>query len=282
MSALQKAGIVCCSNGQLREYEAQNRLLAQVLLSLGYQAEFSNYIYANHGSLSGNAKERAAALMDFYKDDSIRVIFDISGGDVANEILDYLDFGLIAKSQKQLWGYSDLTTVLNAIYAKTGNASVLYQIKNLVYHHAEQQRRDFAQWHEARRDHLFDFSYHFVQGHVMEGTVIGGNIRCFLKLAGTPYFPDVSGRLLLLEALGGEVPQMTTYFSQLKQMGMFEKAAGVILGTFTKMEQKGCKPTACELLLQYVDPQLPIVKTEQIGHGTDSKAIVIGGYRKFT
>lgn len=282
MSALQKAGIVCCSNGQSREYEELNRGLAKVLLSLGYQVEFSKYLYANNGKLSGSAKERAGALMDFYKDDSIQVIFDISGGDAANEILDYLDFALIAKSQKQLWGYSDLTTVLNAIYTKTGNTSVLYQIKNLVYDHAEQQRRDFAQWNTAQDNPLLDFSYHFVQGHCMEGTVIGGNTRCFLKLAGTPYFPDVSGKLLLLEALGGEIPQMIAYFSQLKQMGVFDKIAGIILGTFTKMEQAHCQPSACELLLQYVDERLPVIQTREIGHGTDSKAIVIGGYRKFT
>lgn len=41
------------------------------------------------------------------------------------------------------WGYSDLTTIINAIYTKTGKASVLYQIRNLIYDHKEQQRADF-------------------------------------------------------------------------------------------------------------------------------------------
>ncbi len=27
----------------------------------------------------------------------------------------------------------------------------------------------------------------------MEGIVVGGNIRCLLKLAGTPYWPDMRG-----------------------------------------------------------------------------------------
>lgn len=281
MDVGKKAGIVCCSNGQLREYEAQNRLLMQVLLSLGYQSEFSNCIYANNGKFCGNAQERADALMAFYRDAGTDIIFDISGGDVANEILDYLDFECIAKSQKQLWGYSDLTTVLNAIYAKTGNSSVLYQIKNLVYDHAGLQQRRFADWDRGHWGQLFDFSYRFVQGTRMEGAVVGGNARCFLKLAGTEYFPDVSGKLLLLEALGGEVPQILAYFSQLKQMGVFDKISGVILGTFTKMEQLHCRPSVWELLLPYVGSHLPVIQTKEIGHGTDSKAIVIGDYRKF-
>ena len=81
--------------------------------------------------------------MSFYKDDKIKAIFDISGGDVANGILPYLDYEQIANSEKMFWGYSDLTTVLNAIYKKTGKASVLYQIRNLIYDCKEVQIADF-------------------------------------------------------------------------------------------------------------------------------------------
>lgn len=80
--------------------------------------------------------------MDFYRDDTIEEIFDVSGGDMANEILPYLDFQTIAYAKKHFWGYSDLTTVLNAIYARTGKASVLYQIRNLTYEHSQQQITD--------------------------------------------------------------------------------------------------------------------------------------------
>lgn len=194
MTTYTKVGIVCCSNGQLREYEKQNDDLTQTLLSLGYQAVFSRCIYADSNGLCGTAKERAFALMNFYNDDDIKVIFDISGGDVANEILDDLDYDVIKKSAKQLWGYSDLTTVLNAIYAKTGKESVLYQIKNLVYDFAEQQQSDFSS-----ATALLDFQYNYVQGHHdMEGVVVGGNIRCFLKLAGTEYFPDLTNKTFFL------------------------------------------------------------------------------------
>jgi ABC-type antimicrobial peptide transport system permease subunit len=73
------------------------------------------YIYVKDSIYSGTAAERAEALMNFYKDEEIRAIFDISGGDIANEILPYLDFEVIGKMQKQFWGYSDLTTIINAI-----------------------------------------------------------------------------------------------------------------------------------------------------------------------
>ena len=110
----------------------------------------------------------------------------------------------------------------------------------------------------------------------MKGVVVGGNIRCFLKLAGTRYFPDLQDKILFLESLGGEVPQMATYLAQLKQIGAFKKVNGVLLGTFTTMEQKHCEPDIITLVKEICGREMPIAKTAEIGHGDDSKAIVIG------
>ena len=111
------------------------------------------------------------------------------------------------------------------------------------------------------------------------GVVVGGNIRCLLKLAGTPYLPDFENKILLLEAFGGEVSLITTFFNQLKQMGVFSKINGILLGTFTKMEENNLKPTVEEILINVLnDRQLPIAKTKEIGHGSDSKCIAIGKF----
>lgn len=129
---------------------------------------------------------------------------------------------------------------------------------------------------QRKGDDLFRFDYHFIQGTEMEGTVIGGNIRCLLKLAGTEYFPDCHDRILLLESLSGGMSRIIAYFSQLQQMGVFEQCAGVLLGTFTQLEQENGTDTAPELLRHFVRSDLPIAKTQQIGHGEDSKAVMIG------
>ena len=52
--------------------------------------------------------------------------------------------------------------------------------------------------------------------------------------------------------------------------------AGILLGTFTEIEKEKCMSTVLELLKNRVSKALPIVVTRDIGHGTDSKAIVIG------
>ena len=273
-----KVGIVCCSNGQLKEYQESVEMLEKELLDMGLIPVFSDYIYARDSIYSGTAAERAEALMNFYKDEEIRAIFDISGGDIANEILPYLDFEVIARTDKQFWGYSDLTTIINAIYAKTGKASVLYQVKNLIWDESGMQLENYASSVLENEKRLFSPTFIFAQKKKMQGVVVGGNVRCLLKLAGTPYWPDMNNKILLLESLGGEVPQMVTYLNQLKQMGVFEQINGILLGTFTTMEKNQCYPDIVTLVKTYVGEGMPIAVTKEIGHGKDSKAMIIGEY----
>lgn len=272
----EKIGIVCCSNGQKREYSEKIKYLESTLLGIGVQPIFSDYIYEKDNVFSGTAKERTNALMKFYTDDEIKGIFDISGGDIANGVLPYLDYEVIADSSKMFWGYSDLTTIINAIYAKTGKASVLYQLRNLIYDYKEQQTADFKNTLLENKNDLFDFKYTFIQQKEMQGIVVGGNIRCFLKLAGTEFMPDLTDKILLLESRGGTVPQMETCLCQLQQLGAFDKVAGILLGTFTQMENEKCIPNVETLIKKFIRKDLPIAVTKDIGHGTNSKAIFIG------
>ena len=85
----------------------------------------------------------------------------------------------------------------------------------------------------------------------------------------------------MLESLGGTAAQMLTYFSQLQQLGTFEKVKGILLGTFTQMESEKCTPDVWTLLGRFVGSELPVAKTAFIGHGTDSRAVVVGEYRRF-
>ena len=271
---MKKVGIVACSDAHKEKYRKQNEELIRFLESNGIRTVISSCIYEKNDSIfSGSPKEKADQLMRMFTDPDIEEIYDISGGDVANQILDDLDYERIARSKAVFWGYSDLTTVINAVYTMTGKASVLYQVKFMTSfgNSAELQRERFQ-----NRNELFSPAFEFVQKNAMSGVVVGGNIRCFLKLAGTRYFPDLENKILLLEARGGEVPQMTTYLSQLKQIGAFEKVKGIILGTFTTMEKNHCVPDIVTLVKEYAHPETPIAVTKDIGHGDNAKAICIG------
>lgn len=273
-----KVAITCLSNGQLiSNKEKVNRLLEK-LKNIGLNPICSKYIFQKEDSISsGSGRERGNELMDFYLDKEIKAIFDISGGDIANEVLEYLDFNLIKESKKPFFGYSDLTTIINSIYKKSERASYLYQVRNLIYDFEEEQTRNFINSILNGKDDLFKINYKFLRGDFMEGVVIGGNIRCLLKLAGTEYMPSFKDKILFLESFGGEEALMRTYLNQLKQIGAFKNIRGILLGTFTKMEENNISPTIEELVLNIVeDKEVPIAKTYDVGHGSNSKCIIIG------
>ena len=138
---MKKVGIVACSDAQKEEYRGRNEELVRFLESIDYEPILSSCIYAAEGVFSGTPKARAEQLMSMFADPDVEEIYDISGGDVANQILDDLDYELISKSRAVFWGYSDLTTVINAIYTMTGKASVLYQITLQNRTHAVESNR---------------------------------------------------------------------------------------------------------------------------------------------
>ena len=221
-------------------------------------------------------REKADALNGFFRDPSVDYIFDVSGGDLANTVLPYLDFDAIRSSKALYFGFSDLTTVINAIIAKTGRMAVNYQVRNLVYDDAAAQQAYFRESVLTGRFDVSALEIRFLRGSRMEGKVFGGNIRCFLKLAGTTYWPDLTGGILLLESLGGGVYEMATALEQYRQMGVFDRISGILLGTFTRMEENHLTPTIEELVLQMTPESVPVAKTRRVGHYPNARAIPLG------
>lgn len=272
-----QVGIVACSNALAPNDGDEITRLTNVLAGLGLNPVLSPYIFAQNAVSSGSGKQRADVLNSFYKNDSIKAIFDVSGGDLANELLCGIDFDLIRHNPKPFFGYSDLTTIIDAIYTKTGAPSYLYQVRCLVWEEGIRQTADFANSLFHGGDDLFRIGWRFLRGAEVDGVVVGGNIRCLLKLAGTPYLPDFRNKVLFLESYSGGVARMTTYLNQLKQMGVFNEISGLLLGTFTRMEENREKPDIAELVADVVgDRDFPIARTEDVGHRNTSKCLVIG------
>ncbi|EKQ51339.1 MULTISPECIES: S66 peptidase family protein [unclassified Clostridium] len=273
----ERVGIVACSNGLDESSVVKMKELEVALNSLGLKAIFSDKIYKKFSDFNGIEKERAEVLINFFKDNNIKAIFDVSGGDLANGILDYLDFEIIKSNPKPFFGYSDLSVIINSIYSQANIKTFLYQIRNLVESYKDEQVKDFKRTFMEGGSELITFNYEWIQGSSMNGIVVGGNIRCLLKLSGTKFMPDFKDKIIFLESLSGDVPKMVTYLTQYKQMGVFDKVKGIILGSFTEMERKNYSPSISEIIKYIVNnPNMPIAKTNEVGHGKDSKCIIIG------
>ena len=276
--------LLACSDAREKDDKTEIAELRKIIEGYGLDVSCSSYLYNNLAS----GREKAEEFNAFILKKGLLAVMDVSGGNVANEMLPYLNYKAIADSPVVFFGYSDLTTIINAIYAKTGKASVLYQARHLVGNEERQREMgellaDIYNSGQDKPDHqayaicdLTKQAYHFIRGNELKGTVIGGNLRCFLKLAGTGYMPDVADKVLLMEALGGDLMSVRSMLSQLSQLGVFERIKGVIAGTFTALEKQGHYDRFIELLCSYVPENVPIVTTREVGHDRSAKGIWIG------
>ncbi|EGT4138180.1 LD-carboxypeptidase [Clostridium perfringens] len=278
-----KIGIISCSNGLSIKNKNIIDELKLNLKSLDIDMVEGDTLYAKeYNPFSGTGEEKARALEKLFLDKDIKMIFDISGGDLANEVLDFLDFNLIKENPKPFFGYSDLTVLLNAIYSQCHITTYNYQLRNLIGKFKEEQMQNFKASFIDGKEDIFNLDYKWVNGSHLEGIVVGGNIRCLLKLAGTKYMPNFKDKILFLESFSGNSAKMVTYITQYKNLGVFNEVKGIILGEFTEMEREDLKPDIVEILKRVIgEINIPILKTSDLGHGADAKCIPIGKYLIF-
>lgn len=256
--------LVALSNPRNIKEKTRITDLVSKLESMGLSVIVSSYLYTKNAS-EETIKEKANEVNSFFEK-NIKAIFDISGGDYANSVLEYLDYENIEKSKTIFFGYSDLTVIINALYEKSNKYSYLYQVMNIL---DDIQEKLFT-------DTFFKNNNKLISHSNSNKTILGGNIRCVLKLVGTEYFPDVTDKILLLESMSGNLNRIETYFRQLKQMKIFENIDSIILGQFTELDKTQPELNLIKILKKYTPTNIQITRNTDIGHSIDSKVIIIG------
>lgn len=270
-----KAALVGCSNSLKAAYRPVVDQLVRILENRGLEVVVSQFL--TDDTLIGRGEKRARELESFFLDPEMGHIFDISGGDLANTVLGHLDLDQIKDSQAVFYGYSDLTTILTAL-AKNGNQTVNFQLRNCLVNKDLLKSGYFDRLlaGKEKNKELDELEVTFVQGSEMAGPVYGGNLRCLLKLAGTPYWPDFTGSILLLEAYRGRPELVASLLEQCRETGIFDQISGVLLGTFSELDKLEESQLPKEILLDLLPANVPIAKTKFIGHRPDAKAIRLG------
>ena len=160
--------------------------------------------------------------------------------------------------------------------SQTNEVNYLYQILNII--ESTEIRDSFENTFMKNEQTLLDVKWKFLQGSSVEGEVIGGNIRMFSKIMQvTRLFPEVENKILFIEGLGTSIEGLATHLAQLKQIGVFDKISGLLIGTFTKIEKEFSVEELFELVKEYIPEHLPVVKTSEVGHAKDSKVLGISG-----
>ncbi|MBK9967531.1 MAG: LD-carboxypeptidase [Holophagales bacterium] len=194
--------------------------------------------------LAGTDEERAADLNAAFRDPSIDAIWCVRGGYGSGRLLPLLDWEAIRKNPKPLLGYSDITALLNGIYAKTGlvtfhaptcSGSIsdysLAELKKVVFSTepagviAAAPPAEPKEGFVDREDRL----RRIVPG-TGRGRLVGGNISVFSMVVGTPWEPPLEGSILFLEEVGEEPYRIDRWLTQLVLTGRLEKCAGIVFG----------------------------------------------------
>lgn len=219
--------------------------IVAVLHNEGFKTEVGKTVYEQVGYLAGSDEMRAEELMYFFQKPSVKCILTMRGGWGCARILERLDYSMIKNNPKIIMGFSDITSLLLAIYAKTGLVTfhgpcgysswgdfTLEAAKKAVVHGGPFLMENPAD----NKDQLKTY-----KSGKAKGKLIGGNLAVLVSLIGTPYLPKMDNCLLFLEEIGEEPYRIDRMLWQLKQAGIFDLVSGVILGAFTD-----CVPTEPE------------------------------------
>jgi muramoyltetrapeptide carboxypeptidase len=231
------------------------------------------------GYSAGTPEQRAADINAMFRDKRVDAIVCSQGGDTANGVLPLLDYRMIARNPKIFMGISDITVLLNALWKKAG--LVTFHGNDIMWGFGRHPTKYDVHEAEARlvrgETGLVNKNskWRVVRNGTAEGTLVGGNLDCLLKLAGTEYFPETKNATLFLEDYNPRPKAVDHRLCQLKQMGVFDEIEGVLVGFIYGLEGK--KSNMHDVLLRVTKGyDFPIVKCGDFGHNCPNTTLPIG------
>lgn len=101
----------------------------------------------------------------------------------------------------------------------------------------------------------------------VSGPLWGGNLESLAHLCGTPFLPDLSGKILLLEDIDEPLYAIDRAFRTLFLAGILEKVAGVVLGPFSRVGRRDDDPARHVFdLLEPLTGSIPVLSSSLPGH----------------
>lgn len=272
-------GVVAPSNPIVGDNIEELNRAKQIVEKSRFRVKLSNHIYANTNGYSSTAKEKAEDINNMFRDKEVKMIWCAKGGNNSNTVFEFLDYELIKQNPKILCGYSDITSLTNIIYAKTG----LITFSGTNFKTIATDETDYS-YREAMKRFVegslelgkANEEYVTIQEGQVEGKLIGGNLTLMYSLVRGKYQVDFQDKILFIEELGFETdPAMASHaLAHMKQNGVFEKIKGLWIGNY----QHESNITLEQIVLDTLEEkyQFPIIKSNNFGHIETKTVIPIG------
>lgn len=247
--------------------------------SLGLKVKYGKYLLSEDEYCAGTPAERAKDLNDMFSDKEVKAIFTVKGGDMVNGILPYIDFENIKNNPKIFLGMSDITVLLCAINKMTG--LITFHCQDYVWF-GKDEVTDYDK--NEISDKLFNGNNVLIpyeerqfidfRNKEITGKIYGTNVRCLLKLVGTPYMPNLENTVLFLEGFHSDIIQWNAMLEQYNQMNAFNQA--IVFGYIYQLQHIEENKNSIVDELRKINSNVPVVKTNDFGHIHGNSIIPIG------
>jgi len=274
---------------------------------LGFKLSFAEHVNEKDDFDSTSIASRVQDLHQAFADKKVKAILTVIGGFNSNQLLRYIDWKLVQQNPKIFCGYSDITALNNAIYAKTGLVTYsgphyssfsqkLYFDYTLEYFKKclcadlpftieKSQEWSDDPWYKDQdnRTLIANDGFWIINQGSGQGSIVGANLCTFNLLQGTEYFPKLDNSILFVEDDSDTKPVLFDRDLQsVIHQPDFEKVKGIVIGRF----QKDSNITR-NLLEQIIKSKtefknLPIIANVDFGHTDPKITIPIGGEAKLS
>lgn len=244
----------------------------------GWEPVIAPHALARRGYLAGTDEERGSDLNAALTDPAIDAVWCVRGGYGAMRILAMLDYDALRRRPKAIIGYSDATALHSAISTRAG----------LVTYHGPTARTSFTDFSRSSFSNaLIDQSdscgvapgARTLRPGRATGRLVGGNLALLAALVGTPFAPDYSGAILVLEDVGETTYRIDRMLQQLLLSGALSALGGIAFGQFTE-GTPAADANSCpldELLAEVADRAgVPAMAGIPLGHVDDQWTIPLG------
>ncbi len=260
--------------------QVQVDIIKETLGVLGLKMKAGQRMQNRWGYFAGTDEERAADINAMFADEEVDGIFALHGGWGSARVLPLIDFDLVSSNPKIFLGYSDITALLLAFYARAG----------LVTFHGPNGN---SRWNEFSveyvrrlmfRGEVFDYvnpvdkedtlvsvtnRIRTINPGKARGKLVGGNLTVLTSIIGSEMLPDWEGHILFLEDIGEAVYRVDRMLTQMKLAGILDKIDGFVFGRCTdcKADSGYSSFTLNEVLDQHIKPLgIPSWTGSMIGH----------------
>ena len=211
-------------------------------------------------------------LTDFHallNDPRIDLILCTRGGFGSAHILPKLDFDLLRERDLPVYGYSDISALHLAMLAKHAGIPVCAPMADglpdaMKHPEAKESFRTVLRKRIAPRKLRLIPLGGSASDAALTGPLVLSNLTVMTTLCGTPWMPDLNGRILALEDVHEEARVLDRHLTHLIQAGIIERTRAIVFGYFTKC---GPKPQIRRLLRDFTaQTGKPVFQGLAFGH----------------